>query len=148
VRATHLKAASEIDQWRTCVYVACFASGLGPIFWPIISEIYPLAVRGAAMSAATVRQLGMNLVVAVTFLTLVKVLGHSSNVFCCKVSSPSAPGSSSISWSRKPRVRLLNRLKSTGERESRNRHRMAVHLSMQGNHGPSILTCRWEKMQT
>jgi sugar porter (SP) family MFS transporter len=33
------------------IYVACFAVGLGPVFWLIISEIYPLAVRGAAMSS-------------------------------------------------------------------------------------------------
>jgi MFS family permease len=31
------------------IYVACFAFGLGPIFWLLISEIYPLKVRGAAM---------------------------------------------------------------------------------------------------
>jgi sugar porter (SP) family MFS transporter len=60
------------------VYVACFAVGLGPVFWLIISEIYPLAVRGAAMSAATVANWAMNLAVAVTFLTLVKVLGHAA----------------------------------------------------------------------
>jgi sugar porter (SP) family MFS transporter len=59
------------------VYVACFAFGLGPVFWLIISEIYPLAVRGAAMSAATVANWAMNLVVAVSFLTLVEVLGHA-----------------------------------------------------------------------
>jgi len=73
-----LKAASESTNGGLVVYVACFAFGLGPIFWLIISEIYPLAVRGAAMSAATVANWGMNLVVAVTFLTLVKVLGHAS----------------------------------------------------------------------
>jgi MFS family permease len=60
------------------VYVACFAFGLGPVFWLIISEIYPLAVRGAAMSAATVANWVMNLLVAVTFLTLVKLLGHAA----------------------------------------------------------------------
>jgi sugar porter (SP) family MFS transporter len=60
------------------IYVACFAVGLGPVFWLIISEIYPLAVRGAAMSAATVANWAMNLVVAVTFLTLVEVLGHAA----------------------------------------------------------------------
>ena len=59
------------------IYVACFAFGLGPIFWLLISEIYPLKVRGAAMSAVTVTNWGMNLVVAVTFLTLVAVLGHA-----------------------------------------------------------------------
>jgi sugar porter (SP) family MFS transporter len=58
-------------------YVACFAFGLGPIFWLLISEIFPLKVRGAAMSAVTVTNWAFNLVVAVTFLTLVKVLGHA-----------------------------------------------------------------------
>jgi MFS family permease len=59
------------------IYVACFAFGLGPIFWLLISEIYPLKVRGAAMSAVTVTNWAMNLAVAMTFLTLVAVLGHA-----------------------------------------------------------------------
>jgi SP family galactose:H+ symporter-like MFS transporter len=59
------------------IYVACFAFGLGPIFWLLISEIYPLKVRGAAMSAVTVTNWALNLVVAVTFLSLVAVLGHA-----------------------------------------------------------------------
>jgi len=59
------------------IYVACFAFGLGPIFWLLISEIYPLKVRGAAMSAVTVTNWAMNLAVAVTFLTLVAVLGQA-----------------------------------------------------------------------
>ncbi|HEY5043956.1 MAG TPA: sugar porter family MFS transporter [Verrucomicrobiae bacterium] len=59
------------------IYVACFAFGLGPIFWLLISEIYPLKVRDAAMSAVTVTNWALNLAVAVTFLTLVGVLGHA-----------------------------------------------------------------------
>ncbi|MEO7028086.1 MAG: sugar porter family MFS transporter [Acidobacteriaceae bacterium] len=59
------------------LYVSCFAFGLGPIFWLIISEIYPLAVRGAAMSAATVANWSLNLVVAVSFLTLVGFAGRA-----------------------------------------------------------------------
>jgi hypothetical protein len=59
------------------LYVASFAVGLGPIFWLLISEIYPLKVRGAAMSAVTVTNWGMNLVVSVTFLSLVAVLGDA-----------------------------------------------------------------------
>ncbi|WP_131116425.1 sugar porter family MFS transporter [Lichenihabitans psoromatis] len=59
------------------IYVACFAFGLGPIFWLLISEIYPLKVRGAAMSAVTVTNWALNLVVALTFLTLVGFLGHA-----------------------------------------------------------------------
>lgn len=79
--AFHFKQLSnsvgDIAVVSLVVYVACFAFGLGPIFWLLISEIYPLAVRGAAMSAATVANWGMNLVVAVTFLTLVRLVGHS-----------------------------------------------------------------------
>jgi SP family galactose:H+ symporter-like MFS transporter len=59
------------------IYVSCFAFGLGPIFWLMISEIYPLKVRGAAMSAVTVINWVTNLAVAVTFLSLVKILGHA-----------------------------------------------------------------------
>ena len=59
------------------IYVACFAFELGPIFWLLISEIYPLKIRGAAMSVVTVTNWAFNLLVAVTFLTLVGVLGHA-----------------------------------------------------------------------
>lgn len=59
------------------IYVACFAFGLGPIFWLLISEIYPLKVRGTAMSIVTVTNWALNLIVAVTFLSLVSFLGHA-----------------------------------------------------------------------
>ncbi len=68
---------SEVAIGGLLVYVACFAFGLGPIFWLLISEIYPLESRGAAMSAVTVTNWALNLLVAVTFLTLVSVLGHA-----------------------------------------------------------------------
>lgn len=58
------------------IYVSSFAVGLGPIFWLMISEIYPLKVRGAAMSIVTVTNWVLNLVVAVTFLSLVGVMGR------------------------------------------------------------------------
>lgn len=59
------------------VYVACFAIGLGPVFWLMISEIYPLRVRGQAMAVATVANWGANLLVALTFLSLLHSLGRS-----------------------------------------------------------------------
>jgi sugar porter (SP) family MFS transporter len=55
-------------------YIASFAVGLGPIFWLLISEIYPLRVRGVAMSLATIANWGANFVVSGTFLSLVKAL--------------------------------------------------------------------------
>ena len=59
------------------VYVACFAIGLGPVFWLMIAEIYPLRVRGQAMAVATVANWGANLLVALTFLSLLHSLGRS-----------------------------------------------------------------------
>jgi len=57
-------------------YVGAFAIGLGPVFWLLISEIYPLKIRGLAMSVATVANWGMNLLVALTFLTLIQLMGR------------------------------------------------------------------------
>ena len=57
------------------VYIASFAVGLGPVFWLLISEIYPLSVRGVGMSLATVVNWVTNLLVALTFLTLIDRLG-------------------------------------------------------------------------
>jgi len=59
------------------LYVASFAIGLGPVFWLLISEIYPLRVRGLAMSIASEANWGSNLIIALTFLTLVQILGRS-----------------------------------------------------------------------
>jgi len=58
-------------------YVGCFAIGLGPVFWLLISEIFPLALRGRAMSLATVSNWGFNLLVTLTFLNLVSLFGQS-----------------------------------------------------------------------
>ena len=59
-----------------CAYVAFFAIGLGPIFWLLIAEIFPLRVRGRAMSLATIANWGFNLLVTVSFLGLVNALGR------------------------------------------------------------------------
>jgi len=59
------------------LYVGSFAVGLGPVFWLLVAEIYPLAIRGRAMSLATLANWGANLVVALTFLSLVRRLGQA-----------------------------------------------------------------------
>jgi MFS family permease len=56
------------------VYVGFFAISLGPIFWLIIAEIYPLQVRGLAMGIATLVNWASNWLVAVTFLSIVDLL--------------------------------------------------------------------------
>ncbi|HXW61720.1 MAG TPA: sugar porter family MFS transporter [Candidatus Acidoferrales bacterium] len=57
-------------------YVACFAISLGPIFWLMIAEIYPLKLRSRAMGLATMANWGSNLLVALTFLSLLHTLGR------------------------------------------------------------------------
>jgi MFS transporter, SP family, galactose:H+ symporter len=58
-------------------YVASFAISLGPIFWLLISEIYPLKIRNSAEGMAATFNWASNLVIALTFLTLVERLGPS-----------------------------------------------------------------------
>ncbi len=47
------------------IYTGSFAIGLGPVFWLLISEIYPVKIRGQAMSVATMANWGANFVVTV-----------------------------------------------------------------------------------
>src|ERR1700689_4909626 len=56
-------------------YVASFAISLGPIFWLLISEIYPLKIRGLAEGTAAASNWAANLLVSLTFPTLVQALG-------------------------------------------------------------------------
>ncbi len=79
--AFHLTDLSGMLKW-ICVasvlfYIASFAISLGPIFWLLISEIYPLKVRARAMSLATVANWGFNMLVAATFLTMTDKLGKA-----------------------------------------------------------------------
>ena len=75
-----LRGSADIG-WITAaslvVYVGSFAIGLGPVFWLLISEIYPLRVRGLAMSVATVANWLANLLVTLLFPELVAVIGSS-----------------------------------------------------------------------
>jgi SP family galactose:H+ symporter-like MFS transporter len=58
-------------------YVAAFAISLGPIFWLLIAEIYPLKIRGSAEGVAAGANWAANFAVSVTFLTLVESIGAS-----------------------------------------------------------------------
>ena len=80
-----LLGSGAILGWLTAAslaaYVGFFAIGLGPVFWLLISEIFPLAIRGRGMSAATIANWVANLVVALTFLRLVDLLGRPGVFF-------------------------------------------------------------------
>jgi len=69
-------ARGWIALFSLMAYVASFAVGLGPVFWLLISEIYPLRVRGLAMSAATVVNWASNLAVGLSFLSIIAAIGR------------------------------------------------------------------------
>jgi sugar porter (SP) family MFS transporter len=57
------------------IYTGSFAVGLGPVFWLLIAEIYPLGVRARAMSVATIGNWAANFVVTISFLTILNAVG-------------------------------------------------------------------------
>lgn len=56
-------------------YVAFFAMGLGPVTAVLISELYPLKIRGRAMSIATTANWFFNYLMSLVFLDLMKWMG-------------------------------------------------------------------------
>jgi MFS family permease len=63
------------------IYVGFFAIGLGPVFWLLISEIFPLAVRARGMSIATILNWLFNMLVSFTFLDLTSAIGRNGTFF-------------------------------------------------------------------
>ena len=59
----------------TMIYVAAFATGLGPGAWVYMAEIFPTAVRGRAMSIATAVLWASCILVSNSFLTMIHALG-------------------------------------------------------------------------
>ena len=49
------------------LYIACFALSLGPVVWVVLSEIFPMQIRGRAMAIATLLLWTANYVVSQTF---------------------------------------------------------------------------------
>ena len=56
-------------------YIVFIAISLAPLGWLLISEIFPLNVRGVGMSIGSLAHWGFNAVIAFTFLKLVNTLG-------------------------------------------------------------------------
>jgi sugar porter (SP) family MFS transporter len=73
--AFYLQLSSSIILTLILFYVACFAIGVGPGVWLLMSELFPTSVRGRAMSIATICLWSACTLVTFTFLTLVKTVG-------------------------------------------------------------------------
>jgi len=58
-------------------FIACFAFSFGPVCWVVVSEIYPNAIRGKAMSLATLSMWVGNFLVGQLTPVLLEKLGSS-----------------------------------------------------------------------
>jgi sugar porter (SP) family MFS transporter len=58
-------------------YIACFAFSLGAIAWILVSEVFPLRVRGRGVAIATLFSGISNFLVSLTFLSLIGKVGNA-----------------------------------------------------------------------
>lgn len=78
----HLRGAGAgVAIAALAVYTGSFAIGLGPVFWLLISELYPVQVRGTAMSVATIANWAANFIVTISFLTLLSAISSAGTFF-------------------------------------------------------------------
>ena len=66
------------------LYIACFAASYGPVTWVVISEIFPIKMRGVAMSVATFSLWVAVYIVTQMFPILLEKAGAATTfwVFC------------------------------------------------------------------
>lgn len=71
------QAASWVGLVALVCFMASFAIGLGPVFWLMISEIFPLGIRSKAMSVCTIANWTFNFLISYFFLALVSGIGKA-----------------------------------------------------------------------
>ncbi|HET7387432.1 MAG TPA: sugar porter family MFS transporter, partial [Nocardioidaceae bacterium] len=77
----HFSALNQGASWvglvALIVFIIGFAIGLGPVFWLMISEIYPLQFRSQAMAVATICNWAANFIVSYFFLQETAAIGKA-----------------------------------------------------------------------
>jgi sugar porter (SP) family MFS transporter len=76
----HLELGPSLGKIATaCLmfFITCYAFSIGPIAWILVSEVFPLRVRGRGVAAATLSFGTSNFLVSLTFLSLIKAAGTS-----------------------------------------------------------------------
>jgi len=63
------------------IYVSGYQVGFGPIAWLMISEIFPLRVRGAAFSLAAIVNFGSNILMTLTQEVIQKAVTPAGTFF-------------------------------------------------------------------
>ena len=72
------------------IYLACFSLSYGPICWIIVSEIFPTAIRGRAMSISIFSLWAGCALVAQTFPKLLETIGPSNTFWLYALTTPLA----------------------------------------------------------
>ncbi|KAM6905845.1 solute carrier family 2, facilitated glucose transporter member 12 isoform 1-T2 [Lycodopsis pacificus] len=76
---------SSLLKWASLisllVYVAAFSISLGPMVYVVLSEIFPMGVRGRAVSVVSAVNWATNLLISMTFLTMTEKLGVANVMF-------------------------------------------------------------------
>ncbi|WP_030813270.1 sugar porter family MFS transporter [Streptomyces sp. NRRL F-2799] len=67
---------SELSLLCMILYIAAYAGGLGPIFWVLVGELFPPAVRALGSSTATTTNWISNFAVSQAFLPLAAAIGQ------------------------------------------------------------------------
>lgn len=69
----------EYQKWvavgSLVAYIICFAMSLGPVGWILVSEVFPLKIRGISMSICTVSNFAFNFFVVASFPVLLHRIG-------------------------------------------------------------------------
>ncbi|XP_028253070.1 solute carrier family 2, facilitated glucose transporter member 12 isoform X2 [Parambassis ranga] len=81
---THVEVSSSL-KWASLisllVYVAAFSISLGPMVYVVLSEIFPMGVRGRAVSVVSAVNWATNLLISMTFLTITEKIGVPNVMF-------------------------------------------------------------------
>jgi len=73
---------SNIFLFVMMFYIIGYCISVGSLFWLIISEIFPLHVRGIAMSFVTSIQWLANFIISLSFLSMLEHLGNQITFLC------------------------------------------------------------------
>ncbi|AKP47383.1 sugar porter family MFS transporter [Bacillus smithii] len=77
-----LSGPTAAASWTTviclAVYIAFFSLSWGPVVWVMLSEIFPLSIRGIGMGIGSVANWLSNLIVSLTFPKLIEQFGIST----------------------------------------------------------------------
>jgi len=77
-KATLGSALGALAVSSLLTYIACFALSMGAIAWILVSEVFPLRVRGRGVAAATLGSGISNFLVSLTFLSVIHALGDAA----------------------------------------------------------------------